>query len=131
METPQVSLEEQAEAFKAWRNGETIQFKRKGHVGWGEIEASSLKFIPWDCDIRRKPQPKLRPWTKSEFPLNAWFRRKGCQNSWFRCLAIHMQFEEFTALIDGSWWKMPALLTHFEWSVDGKEWDLECGTYEP
>ena len=75
----------------------------------------------WDfdnCDYRRKPAAKLRPWTADEVPLGAWVLEKA--NRERRWLITDVHDQEFRS----------DLLKLYEHSTDGgKNW-LPCGVVE-
>ena len=70
--TPKISIDEQVEAFKAWKRGEAVQ--------WWCIDEwlllNSMSAICCGTIIRRNPAPKLRPWRPEEVPIPCAVRRK-------------------------------------------------------
>ena len=75
MSQPDISIEEQAEAFKAWKRGEAVEWWMNSCVKWCELISEDT--ISHGDIIRRKPAPKLRPWRPEEVPVGARIRRKG------------------------------------------------------
>ncbi len=132
METPNISIEEQVEAFKAWRNGETIQRWCVNKV-WMDTNAASDCYLKSDTIIRRKPSPKLRPWKPEEVPKQAdvWFRRKSSRIWWRMCFFDPASGQASFADETGRHYEIEELLGEHEHSVDnGKTW-TPCGTYDP
>lgn len=58
-----------------WANGKTIQWRRRGHNDWSEVDQDCIGItLSWDWDTfeyRIKPETKLRPWTADEVPARA------------------------------------------------------------
>ena len=105
-----------------WANGKTIQWRRRGHNNWSEVEQDCIGItFSWDWDTfeyRIKPEPKLRPWTADEVPLGAWMRFKN--NPQDRVLIGWVSVQA-----DRDLW-----LDEREYSTDdGKTW-LPCGVEE-
>ena len=73
MNTPEISIEEQAEAFKAWKRGDKTQYWSSADGMWLDGPAS----IWPNTIIRRKPAPKLRPWKPEEVPVGSLLRFKA------------------------------------------------------
>jgi len=77
MNTPEVSIEEQVEAYREFRRGGTIQFWSPG-FDWTDTAPDmslSIKHI-----IRRKPAPKMRAFRLEEVMPGWCFREKGSAN---------------------------------------------------
>ena len=79
MNTSEISLDEQAEAFKAWKRGEEVEWWAM--TRWEKLHGSGLLTFP--TVIRRKPAPKLRPWSGiEEVPIGAKVKAAGSARDW-------------------------------------------------
>ena len=106
----------------AWANGKTIQWRRRGHNDWSEVDQDCIGItLSWDWDTfeyRIKPETKLRPWTADEVPLGAWMRFKN--NPQDRVLIGWVSVQA-----DRDLW-----LDEREHSIDGGKTWLPCGVEE-
>ena len=106
----------------AWANGKTIQWRRRGHNDWSEVDQDCIGItLSWDWDefqYRIKPESKLRPWTEDEVPLGAWMRFKN--NPQDRVLIGWVSVQA-----DRDLW-----LGEREHSIDGGKTWLPCGVEE-
>lgn len=104
-----------------WANGKTIQWRRRGHNDWSEVDQDCIGItLSWDWDgfeYRVKPEPKLRPWTEDEVPLGSQLRYKGDTS---RSLLGITATDE----IRKEW------LEEREYSIDGGKTWLPCGVEE-
>lgn len=125
-----ITLEEQAKAYLAWRRLETVEYwdgvswrKMAKHNGGSPLSISTT--------LRLKPTPKPPQWralTPDETPLNGLFRHKGSKNTYKPAGLIYgvvkwclFEDEKLTA---------EQLLKDYEYSVDGGIVWKPCGVLE-
>jgi hypothetical protein len=125
-----LTIEEKIDGLKAWLQKEPCQIWTSS--GWADFSHSmdgpdTYLSISRGTNIRRKPQPKLRPWKPGEVPLGAWFRHDGTPQSVQIIVAVmdvgfrnFCNFYSFDSVLAGD----------YSYSADaGKTW-LPCGILE-
>lgn len=82
MSEPNISIEEQAEAFKALKQGEWQKVQRwnRIHNCWRAGTEDMSRHYDLETILRLKPSPKLRPWKIEEVPVGAIVRVKGTES---------------------------------------------------
>ena len=132
MTTPQVSEEEQAAAYLAWKRGEPVQFLSQTTGSWLPMASKGTAICSEDI-IRRKPAPKLRPWKPEEVPVGAVIRHKRSHATRRMIIAFDPTSGEFP-VISGSagagGWRVGELLEECDYSTDGGKTWLPCGVEE-
>lgn len=109
----------------AFSEGKQIEWKYgPGATHW---KGPMVNAIFYDQhEYRIKPELKLRPWKREEFPVNDWFRRKASPDSWFICTRVDL----WAVLLTAGWVNFLELLNFFEHSNDGCKTWLPCGVLE-
>lgn len=133
MKPEEVSIEEQAAAFKDWLQlaGKTIIQRFSEERGeWITLTRDSL--LKATDIIRRKPEPKLRPWKPEEVPWGAAFhKKKEAIGRYFFIIETYMSGDCFYVIFHGNDQRHTLeLRDNWEHSLDnGKTW-LPCGVLE-
>ena len=139
MSAPEISIDEQAAAFAAWKRGEPVEF-------WDDSIPPSGDWSPCLSDhsynigevnsiILRKPaQPatKFRPWRPEEVPVGCLLRVKNSPLSYCTWMALNSSVSGvgYVTLSSVGNITQLELMESFEHSIDqGKTWQ-PCGVME-
>lgn len=122
-----VTMEEQCEAFKLWKLGSfDVEYWSRSECLWKALSVTYT--IPNSLVLRRKREPKLRPWTIDEVPVQARFKIGG-DNGWSRLLGVtgdYLEFSRNERVVTISLLEASKIWCH---SMDGKTY-LPCGVVE-
>lgn len=92
--------------------------------GSGVSRSGSIRLV------NKIKEPKLRPFTRKTFPLDAWLRKKD-RIAYHRALYVDTHWIGISDIIGGDeYYNWQQLLENFEYSIDGcKTWH-PCGVKE-
>lgn len=109
---------EQTEAYWAWRAGKTVQIFCVLDNSWRDLAPNSV--LHSHLILRRKPQPKLRPWKPEEVPIGARVREKHCDWTGTIVAAVDCGF---MIHVKTAWLVEWGNAAHYMFSTDGgKTW---------
>lgn len=130
-QTPEVSMAEQMEAYAELKRGNSAEYWSESENKWRTI--SPQHGLSPKLTIRRKTEPKLRPWRMSELPPMGqwWIRHVGWVPN-AKSLVVGIANDGWIAF-----WSEIGMsgvrideLDDYEHSVDlGKTW-LPCGVFD-
>lgn len=131
MSTPEISIDEQAEAFKAlkrgeWRKVQAYNWDQKRWDAYGKVDLE-IDELAFGCVIRLKPAPKLRPWTMNEVPWGARFRSKTQNTAYSQAVAVCDIYVTLSHYGNVSY---PSLLAVYEFAMNGTFNWQPCGVLE-
>ena len=118
MTTPNISIDEQAEAFKRllMGHGSKVQFWNGSY--WSDGDDSPAFSLDHETFIRLKPTPKppvYRPWTAGEVPVGMVVRQTN-RKAWLE--TIQSKNDRMPALSIAGWVALDVLFRNYE-QLDG------------